>query len=60
VGVIQGFKDKPVKDVTFENCQVEAKRGLTLSNADVNTTGLTITGVQGEPVIHAGAAGQPQ
>jgi polygalacturonase len=59
-GVIEGFKDKPVKDVTFENCQVSAPRGLTLSNADVNTTGLTITGVDGPAIIHPGAAAQPQ
>jgi polygalacturonase len=60
-GTIQGFKDKPVKDVTFENCKVTAERGLVIQYApELNTSGLDITVAEGQPIIHQGAAPQPQ
>ncbi len=43
-GIFHGFKEAPFgKDVfTFENCRIEAKKGLDIKNAELETKGLTI------------------
>jgi len=60
VGIIRGFKDSPITDVTFDHCQITAQRGLTLANVqNVDPANLSLTVAQGEPVIRQGPGAQP-
>lgn len=56
-GIIHGLKDSPIQGVTFENCDLQAQRGLRIENAiNVDTRGLKIQVQQGEPVTVVGPA----
>ena len=51
-GIIHGLKDSPIENVTFENCDIHAKKGLVLENVkNLDLSGLTITVEEGEPII---------
>ena len=52
VGRLHGLKDSFIDGVVFERCEVTAQRGLTIDNArNVDTAGLTLHVVEGEPII---------
>jgi polygalacturonase len=52
VGIIRGLENSPIENVTFENCEIKAQRGLVLENVkNIGLTGLKITVDEGEPVI---------
>jgi polygalacturonase len=60
VGLIRGYPESPVRDFTFDHCQVTAQRGLTVANfAGWDQTGLELKVAEGDPVLHPGAAAQP-
>ena len=60
VGDMHGLKDSPVRNVSFENCKIKAPRGFTIDNVEnIDLSGLTIEGVQGQAIIRRGAAQQP-
>jgi polygalacturonase len=60
VGIIRGFKDSPITDVTFDHCQITAQRGLTMENVqNVDPTGLNLTVADGPPVLHPAAGAKP-
>ncbi len=52
VGNMHGLKDSPIRNVTFENCKIKAKRGFTIDNVEeLDLSGLTIEIEQGEAII---------
>lgn len=52
VGVIHGLKNSPIENVIFENCNINAKRGLLLENVtNLDLSGLTIKVEEGDAVI---------
>jgi len=52
VGDMHGMKDSPIRNVTFENCKIKAKRGFTIDNVEeLDLSGLTIEVEQGEAII---------
>ncbi len=56
VGDMHGLKDSPVRNVSFENCNITAQRGFTIDNVvDLDLSGLTIKVEQGEPIIRKSA-----
>jgi polygalacturonase len=55
-GVIHGLKDSPVTGVKFENCQLDARRGLTLENTrEIDVAGLKLNVQEGEPIMRTNA-----
>jgi exo-poly-alpha-galacturonosidase len=59
-GVIRGYKDSPVQNVTFENCQVAAQTGLVLANVEnFQGAGLALTVAKGQPILRQDAATLP-
>ncbi|HEX4039560.1 MAG TPA: glycoside hydrolase family 28 protein [Acidobacteriaceae bacterium] len=50
-GVVIGLPEAPVTDVTLTNVSIQAKTGLTISNATVTAHGLTVKPETGDPVI---------
>ncbi len=51
VGDMHGLKESPVKNVVFENCNITAKRGFVLDNAEsIDLSGLKIQVSEGQPV----------
>lgn len=52
VGNMNGLEGSPIQGVQFKNCNIKAQKGFTIQYANnVDLSGLTITGVAGEPVI---------
>ena len=52
VGDMHGLEDSPIRDVTFENCKIKAKKGFVLENVeDIDLSGLSIEVEQGEAII---------
>jgi exo-poly-alpha-galacturonosidase len=52
VGDMHGLKDSPIRNLTFENCKIKAKKGFTLENVqDIDLSGLSIEVEQGEAII---------
>jgi len=52
VGNMHGLKDSPIRNVTFENYKIKAKRGFTIDNVEeLDLSGLTIEIEQGEAII---------
>lgn len=52
VGSMQGLPDSFIDGITFENCNISADRGLTITHArNVDTAGLKITVAEGEPIV---------
>jgi len=52
VGNMSGLEGSPIQGVQFKNCNIKAEKGFTIRYADqVDLSGLTITGVNGEAVI---------
>lgn len=52
VGDMSGLENSPILGVTFENCNITAKKGFTLKHVnDLDISGLTINGVTGEAII---------
>jgi polygalacturonase len=55
VGSFHGTADDPITGVTFTGCEITAPRGLTLEHTrDVDTSGLKINGVTGDPITLLG------
>lgn len=51
-GFIHGLKDSPVENVTFENCDIRAEKGLILENVkNLDLSGLKISVKEGDPII---------
>jgi exo-poly-alpha-galacturonosidase len=51
VGNMSGLEGSPIIDVQFQNCIISAKKGFIIQYAsNVDLSGLTIKGVNGEPV----------
>lgn len=51
-GAIRGLSDSAIDGVKFENCVVEANRGLVIENArNVDTAGLKLTVKDGEAIV---------
>lgn len=51
VGMFHGTANDPITGVTFIGCHITAPRGLTLEHTrNVDTSGLTIDGVTGDPI----------
>lgn len=51
-GVMHGLTDSPIENVTFEHCDIRAKKGLILENVkNLDLSGLKIEVEKGEPVI---------
>jgi polygalacturonase len=58
-GIVRGFPAQPIEGLKFEDCSIQAAKGLIVANAlNPDFSGLKITGAQGEPILHSGA-GQP-
>ena len=58
-GVIHGLKDSPIENVTFENCDIQAKKGLVLENVkNLDLSGLKISVEEGEAVIRKNITGE--
>jgi len=52
VGDMYGLDDSPIKNVTFENCIINAKTGFIVENVtDLDLTGLTINVEENEAII---------
>jgi hypothetical protein len=52
VGDMHGLKDSPIRNVTFENCKIKAKKGFTLENVqDIDLSGLSIEVTEGEAIM---------
>lgn len=52
VGNMSGLEGSPIIGVKFQNCAITAKKGFVMQYASgVDLSGLTISGVNGEPVI---------
>ncbi len=52
VGDMHGLKDSPIRNVTFEDCNIKAQRGFTIDNVvDLDLSGLKIEVEQGEAII---------
>jgi polygalacturonase len=52
VGDMYGLKDSPIKNVSFENCTINAKTGFKVENVTgVDLSGLTINVEEGEAII---------
>jgi polygalacturonase len=59
VGVMEGFKDSPIRDVSIENCKVTAQRGLVLTSVqEPALSGVELKVAQGEPIVHNAAPAQ--
>ncbi len=53
VGDMHGLEGSPIDGVRFTNCRLTAKTGFVIENAvNVDTGGLTVTGVAGDAIIH--------
>lgn len=51
-GELRGLQNSPLTNITFDNVTIEAKHGMTISNApDVKLDGLTIHAAEGPAVI---------
>jgi hypothetical protein len=49
--MFHGTANDPITGVTFTGCHITAPRGLTLEHTrNVDTSGLTIDGVTGDPI----------
>ena len=60
VGDMHGLKGSPGRNVSFENCKIKATRGFTIDNVeDIDLSGLSIEGVQGQAIIRRNAAQPP-
>ena len=58
-GFIHGLKENPIENVTFENCNIKAKKGLRLENVkNLDLSGLKISVEEGEPVIRQNVTGE--
>ncbi|MBN1360603.1 MAG: glycoside hydrolase family 28 protein [Sedimentisphaerales bacterium] len=56
VGDMHGLDDSPIRNVTFENCNIKATRGFTIDNVvDLDLSGLKIEVEQGEPITRRDA-----
>ena len=52
VGDMHGLPESPIRNVTFENCRIKAKKGFVLEHVeDVDLSGLTIEVEEGPAVI---------
>ncbi|MDA3817254.1 MAG: glycoside hydrolase family 28 protein [Prolixibacteraceae bacterium] len=50
-GIIHGLENSPIENVTFENCEIKAQKGLVLENVkNIDLSGLEILVDEGEPV----------
>ncbi len=53
VGDMHGLKDSPIVNVSFENCNISAKRGFRIDNVEqLDTSGLKITVEEGPAIIY--------
>lgn len=58
-GIVRGFPASPILGLRFEDCRLQAPKGLVLLNAQKpDLSGLSIAGVQGEAIIRS-ESGQP-
>ena len=58
-GFIHGLPNSPIEDVIFENCNINAVRGLRVENVkNLDLSGLTIKTEEGEPVIRRNISGE--
>jgi len=56
VGDMRGLKDSPIRNVSFQNCHIKARRGFLLENVqDLDLLGLAIEVEEGEPIIRRNA-----
>jgi len=56
VGDMRGLKDSPIRNVSFQNCHIKARRGFLLENVrDLDLSGLVIEVEEGEPIIRRNA-----
>ncbi|MGD2095529.1 MAG: glycoside hydrolase family 28 protein [Phycisphaerales bacterium] len=56
VGDMHGLKDSPIRNVTFENCRIKARKGFVLENVKgLDLSGLTIEVEEGEAIIRRNA-----
>jgi polygalacturonase len=64
-GIIHGVSDSLISNLTFDNCHVTTRTGLTIDNvtddvkASAQGPGLKIEAANGEPIIWRGAVGPP-
>lgn len=57
VGTIIGLAGSPITNVVFQNCNITAQTGLTLTHtANLDLSGLHLTVARGDPVIYGSAA----
>ncbi len=58
-GFIHGLPDSPIENVTFENCNIKAVRGLRVENVrNLDLSGLEIQTEEGESVIRRNISGE--
>lgn len=58
-GFMRGLEGSPIENVVFENCNIQAKRGLELENVkNLDLSGLTITVEEGEAIIQENVTGE--
>lgn len=60
VGDIHGLKDSPIRNVTFENCNITAKRGFILENVEgLDLSGLNLEVKEGPAILRRDAPQEP-
>ena len=58
-GFMHGLKESPIENVTFENCNIQAKKGLLLDNVkNLDLSGLKISVEEGEAIIQRNITGE--
>jgi polygalacturonase len=59
-GIIHGLPDSPIDNIKFLNCNVNARTGLTIDNANnVDTSGLRLNVQEGQAIIRKAPSPQP-
>jgi exo-poly-alpha-galacturonosidase len=60
VGDMHGLKDSPIQNVTFENCNITAKRGFILENVEgLDISGLNLEVKEGPAILRRNAPQKP-
>jgi polygalacturonase len=55
-GAIVGLPESPVLNVTLKNVKISAKKGMTISYADVKGTGVVVQAAEGEAIMKGAGA----